>query len=114
VGLGVRNVRRENLTQLFERVIWITLLAIIPLAAIPHGLFSLWWQAAFECLVFALGALWVLNGFLGGSWPIWCSARLLFYKPHLCQETRLLQLQAEFVERLAPTLLGLTVSHSFS
>lgn len=66
----MHTLRWQSLSRLLERVIWITLLVLIPLAAIPHGLSDPWWLAAFECLVFALGALWIVNGFLVGSWSI--------------------------------------------
>ena len=55
---------------LLERVIWAGLLLLLPLAAIPHGAVEQWWEAAVECYTFALGALWIVNGFLRGTWPL--------------------------------------------
>ncbi len=69
-GISMHALRRQSLSRLLERVIRVTLLFLIPLAALPHGLSDPWWQAAFVCVVFALGALWIAHGFLIGDWGI--------------------------------------------
>lgn len=38
----------------------------------PYGTVEPWWQALFECVVFGLAALWLIEGFLSGSYE--CSA----------------------------------------
>ena len=57
-----------KLSRYLSRVIFYTLLALIVLVAIPYGTVEPWWEALFECVVFALGALWMVEGFLAGGW----------------------------------------------
>lgn len=38
------------------------------LVAVPYGTVEPWWQALFECTVFGLAALWLIEGFLNGSY----------------------------------------------
>lgn len=42
---------------MIDRIVFYSLLALIPLAAIPYGTVEPWWKALFQCLVFALAAL---------------------------------------------------------
>lgn len=49
-----------------EAVIFYTLLALILLTAVPYGTVDAWWMSAFQCVVFALGAVWALEGLLSG------------------------------------------------
>jgi O-antigen ligase len=51
-----------------NRIIFYTLLLLIILAAIPYGTVEPWWEAVFECVVFALGALWMIEGVLSRGW----------------------------------------------
>ncbi len=53
---------------LLQSTIFYTLLVVIALTAIPNGTVDPWWKAAFECAVFALGVLWVVEGFRRGVW----------------------------------------------
>ena len=53
-----------------DTAIWWCALGLIPLVLLPNGAEKIWWEAAFECAVFSLGALWIANGFLRGSWPL--------------------------------------------
>src|SRR5215210_4063308 len=50
------------------RVIFYALLALIALVAVPYGTVEPWWEALFECIVFTLTALWIIDGMLKGSW----------------------------------------------
>ena len=63
-------------TPRLERVIWVGLLALPVLTAIPYGTVEIWWQALAECWVFALAALWLLEGWRNRHWRI-SEARLL-------------------------------------
>ncbi len=58
--------------RLLDTGIFFALLALIALAAVPYGTVEPWWQALFECAVFGLAALWLIEGFLSGSYD--CSA----------------------------------------
>lgn len=68
VGVSVR--ARARAARVLEAVIFYALLALIPLTAVPYGTADAWWQSAFECVVFALAALWALEGLLGGRWLV--------------------------------------------
>jgi O-antigen ligase len=57
-------------------VIFYTLLLLIVLVAIPYGTVEPWWEAVFECIVFALGALWIIDGMLTRNW--FTEAHLIF------------------------------------
>lgn len=57
--------------RLLDRLIFFALLVVITLTAIPYGTVEPWWEAVFQCLIFALVALWVLEGMMrGGVWEI--------------------------------------------
>jgi len=58
----------SRVAKLFGATIFFALLGVIFLTAIPYGSVEPWSQAIFECLVFALGLLWVIHGFIAGSW----------------------------------------------
>src|SRR5207253_6460572 len=58
----------EHIARILGKTIFFALLALIALVAIPYGTVEPWWQAAFECGVFGLGALWLIEGFLSGSY----------------------------------------------
>ena len=57
---------RESVARGSEALVFYSLLAIIALVAIPYGTVQPWWQAVFQCLVFALAALSILQNLL---WP---------------------------------------------
>jgi O-antigen ligase len=52
------------------RAIFAALLALIVLVAIPYGTVEPWSEALFESLVFLVAVLWIVDGFLLGSWEI--------------------------------------------
>lgn len=60
----------QRISQVLDKIIWWAALSLIPLVAIPHGGEKIWWQAAFECGVLGIAALWIVNGFFKGSWPL--------------------------------------------
>jgi O-antigen ligase len=55
---------------LLDRTIFLALLFLIALFAIPYGSVQPWWEALFECFVFGLVALWAVQCFLTGTWRI--------------------------------------------
>jgi O-antigen ligase len=61
---------RERAARVVGRTVFFALLALIALVAVPYGTVEPWWQALFECAVFGLAALWMIEGFLGGSWHL--------------------------------------------
>lgn len=54
--------------RLLERAIFYGLLLLMILVAIPYGSAEVWWESFFECAVFALSLLWIIEGLLSGSW----------------------------------------------
>jgi hypothetical protein len=50
--------------------IFYALLTIIVLTAVPYGTVEPWWKAVFQCAIFALGCLWMVEGTLSGTWLV--------------------------------------------
>ena len=72
-GIAIREENRsfrERVASLLSAIIFYTLLTLILLVAVPYGTVEPWWEALFETIVFALGALWIIEGLLGGRWLI--------------------------------------------
>lgn len=57
-----------NFAQLAGRVIFYALLVIIALAAIPYGTVEPWSVSLFECAIFALTILWLIEGLISKRW----------------------------------------------
>ncbi len=51
-----------------SKVIFVSLIALFIVTAIPYGTAEAWWKALFVCTVFALTILWTIEGLLSGSW----------------------------------------------
>src|SRR6266480_511176 len=64
-------------TKLTSRIVFFCLLALIVVTAIPYGTVEPWWEAVFECAVFSLVALWIVEVLLRGSWQLKNLAMLL-------------------------------------
>lgn len=65
---SVHRSARERPTRLLDKTIFLALLATITLTAVPYGTIEPWWEALFECAVLTLGALWIIEGWLSGTW----------------------------------------------
>jgi O-antigen ligase len=65
---GIRSGFAAGATRLLSATVFYTLLALLPLTAVPYGAFNSWWKAAIAALVFALAALWAVEGALSGRW----------------------------------------------
>jgi len=63
----MRKSLHGRVAHLLDRTIFFSLLTLIALIAVPSGKGALWWDAAFECAVFALGVLWIIQCFLSGA-----------------------------------------------
>ena len=68
--LSVSESARDRVARLLDPVIFFSLLALIPLTAVPYGTVEPWWEALFECAVFTLGLLCLIEGLLGGRWCV--------------------------------------------
>src|SRR5215210_2031969 len=62
--------RASSISRVLSSVIFAALLSIIVLTAIPYGTVERWWVALFECAVFLLTILWLIEGALSGSWLV--------------------------------------------
>ena len=58
----------SKLPAFVEPFIFYSLVVIIALVAIPYGTVEPWWEAVFECAVFALGLVWIVHGLFSGAW----------------------------------------------
>jgi O-antigen ligase len=56
--------------KLLGQIIFVGLLTLIVLTAIPYGTVDPWFEAVFECAVFALTAVWIFEVLLRGSWQL--------------------------------------------
>ena len=61
---------RGRVISLLDGSIFYGLIAVIVLTAIPYGTVDSWAEALFECAVFFLTLLWIVQGFIQGSWRI--------------------------------------------
>jgi O-antigen ligase len=85
---------------LYGRVIFYALLALIALVAVPYGTVEPWWEALFECTIFALAALWIIESAISRTW---------FQKSHIVFLPLLLLTLYAFIQTL-PTSHGATAT----
>jgi O-antigen ligase len=67
VGPGNPSVRL-SIARALDRTIFFSLLVTIVLTAIPYGTVQPWWIALFECVVFFLGMLAIIESLVSESW----------------------------------------------
>lgn len=67
---GQSNIQAARVSRALGGAIFASLLVVIFLTALPYGAVEPWWAALFECAVFALTMLWIVEGFLSGSWLV--------------------------------------------
>jgi O-antigen ligase len=60
----------DGVAHLLDPAIFVTLLALLVVSSIPYGAVHPWWEAVFECTVFALAALWIIDGLHSGTWSV--------------------------------------------
>ena len=56
--------------QILNNVVFWGLMVVIVATLIPYGTVDAWWQALFECSVFALTAVWLFETLLRGEWQV--------------------------------------------
>lgn len=61
---------QNRLAQVLDHAIFVSLLVMIALTAVPYGTVEPWWVAFFECTIFAIGVLWIIEGLLAGRWLV--------------------------------------------
>lgn len=62
------NLKNNLSVRLLEGTIFYGLIVVIAFTAIPYGTVEPWSHAVFETAIFFLALLWVIHGFLSGSW----------------------------------------------
>lgn len=71
VATLARNERAEvgsGLSNILSRTIFLSLLSLLILTAVPYGTSQPWWIATFVTIVFALAILWLIDGYRCASW----------------------------------------------
>jgi O-Antigen ligase len=64
-------VERESggrIAGLLSKVIFVSLLLLMVLTAIPYGTVEEWWKALFVCFILVLSIGWIIEGLISGSW----------------------------------------------
>ena len=56
--------------RLLDVIVFSCLLGLIVLTVIPYGMVDVWWEAIFECVVFAITAIWILEILFRGRWEV--------------------------------------------
>jgi putative inorganic carbon (hco3(-)) transporter len=70
-----RDARKLSVAGVLSTIVFVSLLGLIVLTAIPYGTSHAWWKALFVCVVFTLAILWLVEGlisdvWLKDSWPL--------------------------------------------
>ena len=60
----------QTVARFLNRVIYVSLLATIVLTAIPYGTVQPWWISIFECLVFVIATLGVIEAAISKRWSL--------------------------------------------
>lgn len=68
--IGSPDKRESRGLRAFDRLIFMAILLVISLTTIPYGTVEPWWEAAFECSIFILVGLWIVEGLWQGIWGI--------------------------------------------
>ena len=64
----VRASFKPRVANVLGKIIFVSLLALFVITAIPYGTAEAWWKAFFVCAIFALSILWLIEGLLSDSW----------------------------------------------
>ena len=69
-GEGSALGRRVRISASLDRLLFASLLFVVCLTAIPYGAADPWWESAFQCLVFILGAVRVVHGIISRDYGV--------------------------------------------
>jgi len=61
--------RKLSVAGVLSQTVFVSLLGLIALTAIPYGTSQAWWEALFVCAVFTLAIVWLLEGLISDVWP---------------------------------------------
>jgi O-antigen ligase len=65
---GAPATARLRVARILGTFVFAALLALIVITAIPYGTAEAWWKAFFVCAAFALGIVWLIEGYLSNGW----------------------------------------------
>jgi putative inorganic carbon (HCO3(-)) transporter len=68
IGDADRSALKSRVASILGTTVFVGLLCLIVLTAIPYGATQAWWKAAFVSIVFVLAILWLLEGAITQSW----------------------------------------------
>lgn len=76
---GKKPASAPPVARFLDRLIYVSLLATIVLTAVPYGTVQPWWISIFECAVFLIAILAVIEALIGKRWSLdlWLVAPLL-------------------------------------
>jgi O-antigen ligase len=57
-----------TVAKVLDKAVFVSLLCLIVITAIPYGTSQPWWEALFVCAVFILAILWLVDGLINDSW----------------------------------------------
>src|SRR5687768_16316131 len=61
-------VRKLAVARVLSRIVFVSLLVLVVLTAIPYGTSQPWWEAAFVIVVFSLAIVWLCEGLISNTW----------------------------------------------
>lgn len=67
-GRGRGTTQQPRVAGVLGKIVFLSLLGLIVLTAIPYGSTHAWWEALFVCLIFTLAILWLVEGLISGAW----------------------------------------------
>lgn len=65
---GERSAQGLRVARVLGTIVFVTLLCLLVLTAIPYGTSQPWWIASFVAIAFVLAILWLIEGAISDSW----------------------------------------------
>lgn len=57
-----------TIAKVLDKTVFVSLLCLLVITAIPYGTSQPWWEALFVCAVFVLAIFWLVEGLINDSW----------------------------------------------
>ncbi len=57
-----------HIRSILSLIIFGSLVALVPIAAVPYGAIEDWWASLIQAIIFILAALWAVEGAFAGDW----------------------------------------------
>jgi O-antigen ligase len=67
---GQLEIFRGRAVSFVDSLVFILLLALIVATNVMYGVVDAWWEASFECALFGIAALWIVEVLVRGEWQI--------------------------------------------